>query len=306
MHPNPITAFVSSATGHQGGPTALHLLSAGVQVHFLARNPSSPAALALQARGARLFPGDFDNIASLKAAISHTHAVFLNVTPTLTDPKLEITRAKSILEAAKSTPTVTTIIYSSVVMTGQHEKCPSHPLAWYWTNKAQIETLVREAGFKYWTILRPAFLMNNYLLPTASSMFPELVTERVFRTAYDPEMKMMVVVDPDDVGRFAAAVVLDPGRFHTREIDLGGEVLTPGEIARELSLVSGRDIKLELMEKGEVERSAVVDPRVWAQLWTNEVGSQVDLEELAKYGIRMTGFARYLEKHRDAVAWTLG
>ena len=148
--------------------------------------------------------------------------------------------------------------------------------------------------------------MNNYLLPTASSMFPELVTERVFRTAYDPEMKMMVVVDPDDVGRFAAAVVLDPGRFHTREIDLGGEVLTPGEIARELSLVSGRDIKLELMEKGEVERSAVVDPRVWAQLWTNEVGSQVDLEELAKYGIRMTGFARYLEKHRDAVAWTLG
>ncbi|RAL04701.1 uncharacterized protein BO80DRAFT_421954 [Aspergillus ibericus CBS 121593] len=168
--------------------------------------------------------------------------------------------------------------YSSVVMTGKHETFPAwgsdYPLAWYWTNKAQIETMVRDAGFQYWTILRPAFLMNNYLLPTASSMFPELVagestTRSAFVTAYRPDTKL-TVVDPGDVGRFAAAAISDPRRFHAREI------------VRELSLASGREIALEFDEREEAERRAARDPRIWAQLWANEVGYQVDLDELRK------------------------
>lgn len=118
------------------------------------------------------------------------------------------------------------MISSSVTMTGKHEEFPNwgpnYPLAWYWLDKAQIKSIVRESGIKYWTILRPAKLMNNYHQPTASFMFPDLVQRRVFATACKPDTEM-TVLDPDDVGKFAAAGIADPLAFNTHEIDLGVE-----------------------------------------------------------------------------------
>ena len=43
------------------------------------------------------------------------------------------------------------------------------------------------------------------------------------------------------------------------------------------------------------------DPRLYAQLWTNEVGYQVNFKELEKYPIRLTKFSEYLAKHQDEV-----
>ncbi|KAF9885561.1 hypothetical protein FE257_012767 [Aspergillus nanangensis] len=299
--------FVSGATGHQGGATARHLLDAGVQVHALVRDPSSNSASGLAARGARLFPGDFNDPTSLKAAISGTNAVFLNVSPNPLDPALEVNHAKNIIDAATDSGSVSTIVYSSVTMTGKHEIFPSwgpeYPLAWYWENKAQIETMVRNAGFKHWTILRPAFLMHNYHLPTASYMFPELATKEVFLSAYEPDSKM-TILDPDDVGKFAAAAILEPVRFNGHEIDLGVESLTPAEIAKELSLASGKEITVKFMSRDEAERRAPTDPRLWAHLWTNEVGYHVDFKKVGQYGIGLTRFSQYLKNHRDAVLQT--
>ncbi|GFF32117.1 nmrA-like family domain-containing protein DDB_G0286605 [Aspergillus udagawae] len=302
-----ITAFVAGATGYQGGATARQLLNAGVQVHALVRDTSSKAAIDLQAQGAQLFLGDFDNTTSLKAAISGASAIFLNVTPDPLDSGLEVKRAKNIIDAAKESGSVSTMIYSSVAMTGKHETFPNwgpeYPLAWYWTNKSQIEMMVRNAEFQYWTILRPAFLMNNYHQPKASSMFPELVTNCVFLTAYNPNTRM-TMVDPGDVGKFAAAAVLEPLRFNRCEIDLGAESLKPADIVRGLSLASGKEIALEFYSRDEAERRAASDPRLWAQLWANEVGYQVNFKALEKYKIEMTSFSKYLEEHRDAVLQT--
>ncbi|RAH50513.1 NAD dependent epimerase/dehydratase [Aspergillus brunneoviolaceus CBS 621.78] len=250
-----VIVFVSGATGQQGGATARELVTAGVQVHALARDPSSESAVELQHLGVRLFPGDYDNLSALKAAMEGATAVFLNVSPMLSDLRGEVVHAKNILNAAIASGTVTSIVYSSVAMTGQHESFPNwgpeYPPRWYWENKADIEAM--------------------------------LVQQKAFRTAYRPETAMTVLA-AEDVGRFAAAALTDPRAYHTHEIDLGGE-----------------EIQLEFYSEEEAKALAERDPRLYAQLWTNEVGYQVDFTALEKYPIRLTRFADYLDKHRDEV-----
>lgn len=194
-------------------------------------------------------------------------------------------------------------------MTGQHESFPNwgsdHPLRWYWTSKADIESAVRDSGFLHWTILRPAFLMYNYVSPVADFMFPELAKRHTFLTAYKPDNKM-TVLDPDDVGRFAAAAFLKPSEYNHHEIDLGVEALTPEEIARSLSRASGKDIKTEFYSDGEAAALLKVNPVISAQLWANEVGYRMDLGAPRRYPIKLTTFDEYLQREKDLVQKTFG
>lgn len=118
-------AFVTGATGHQGGATTRELLNAGVKVHALVRDPSSKSAIELQRLGVLLFPGDFNNIPSLKTAVKGATAVFLNVSPVISDTEREVIHAKNIIDSAVASGTVTSIVYSSVTMTGKHERFPN-------------------------------------------------------------------------------------------------------------------------------------------------------------------------------------
>ena len=95
------TVLVTGATGKQGFATARHLLAARAQVHALVRNPSSPASLELAQLGAKICPGTFDDLDSLKVVATGTTAVFLNVMPTLKEPELELHHAKNIIQAAR-------------------------------------------------------------------------------------------------------------------------------------------------------------------------------------------------------------
>jgi nucleoside-diphosphate-sugar epimerase len=201
----------------------------------------------------------------------------------LQDPESEVRHAKNIIEAAKDAGTVTTIVYSSVTMTGQHTSFPNwgpdFPTSWYWTNKAEIESLARSSRFRSWTILRPAFLMYNYLLPFAAYMFPDLSERHTFFTAYKPTTAMMLL-DPDDVGKFAAAAITDPPSYNHHEIDPGVEALIPKEIAQSLSNASGKPINTAFYPSDKAAALAQKNHIIATQLWTNDVGYKVDLEAL--------------------------
>lgn len=301
------TVLVTGATGYQGFGTARHLLAAGIGVNALVRDPSKPTAAALEKLGARLCIGSFDDFDSLKAAAKGTSAVFLNVMPTIPNFDSEVQHAKNIIDAVRQSGTVTHIVYSSVAMTGKHETFPGwgpdYPMAWYWTSKAAIESAVKSSGFQHWTILRPAFLMYNYLSPRADHMFPELPQSHVFLTAYKEDIAM-TLLDPDDVGKFAAAAILDPDTYHQSEIDLGVQALTPEEIARSLSRASGKQIKAKFYTTEEVMSLSKTNPRLTAQLWANDVGYQVDLEALKRYPITLTSFDEYLQSKKEDVQKT--
>lgn len=258
---------------------------------------------------ANLCPGAFDVLDSLKAAAAGTTAVFLNVSPTIKELESELRHAKNIIQAAKAAGTVSSIVYSSVVMTGKHESFPNwgpdYPTGWYWTSKAAIESNVRGAGFAQWTILRPAFLMCNYVSPVADFMFPELPKRHTFLSAYKSD-NAMTVCDPDDVGKFAAAAFLEPERWDHEEIELGVEALAPKEITESFINASGKDIKTEFYPVEEAAALSAVNSVIRAQLWENEVGYKVDFEALKKYPIKLTTFDEYLQREKGLVHNTFG
>ena len=217
--------------------------------------------------------------------------------------------AQNIIDAANATGTVTSIVYSSVTMAGKHESFPGwgpqYPMAGYWENKAAVEELVRSSKIKNYTILRPAFLMHNFHLPVSGSLFPELREKHVLKAAYKPHTTM-TILDAADVGKFASAAILNPEKFHEREIDLGVEALTLAQIGDHLAMASGNGISVEFIPEKEALEAAEQNPMYHAQLWANEVGYKVDFDALEQYGIRLTTFAEYLAAHKEEVLLTFG
>ena len=70
--------FVCGITGTQGGAVARRLLSENVAVTALVRDPSSPQAQSIEALGAKLFPGNFDDTSALEQAMAGCTAAFIS------------------------------------------------------------------------------------------------------------------------------------------------------------------------------------------------------------------------------------
>jgi len=171
------TFFVTGATGHQGGAVTRYLISKHVTVHALIRDPSSPSARLLKKLGVVIFPGDFDDITAITTACEGITGIFLNTTFFPSLASLELMHAKNIINAA-SAAGAKTIVYSSMLLVGKLESFPPWPpdssLEAFYESKWEIEESVRRSGIRYWTVLRPAFLMQNFLPPVSRSFFPEL------------------------------------------------------------------------------------------------------------------------------------
>lgn len=230
------TFLITSATGSQGGSTARELLHRGAKVHALVRDPSSAASKALQALGVALFKGDFSDLPAITLALTGVSGVFLNTFPNFNEGEGEIQQAKNVVTAAKEAKTVTTIVVSTVFKAGEKSEIAASKsnfpfLKLYLHQKSGVEEVVKNAGFEYWTVLRPYWLDYNYLVPGYAIHFPEYRTEHILTTSYDPSFKK-AHLDPFDVGKFAAAALLDPQRFDGRVIELGGELLTLEEVAK--------------------------------------------------------------------------
>lgn len=203
--------FVTGATGTQGRAVASSLLSLGHKVHIIARDLTSPTALALQSAGAVLFLGTFQDIPSMLIAAEGCEGVFMNVTPNLADPCEELNNAKNIIMASREAG-IGHIVYTSVLNTGQHKLFPDwDPNSWmahYWTSKSAIEDEVRRSGIERWTILRPGFFMTNLLQPLSNYMYPELWAQSIFRTGYEDTTRLSLI-DPADIGVVVAKVFGD-------------------------------------------------------------------------------------------------
>ncbi|OQD86641.1 hypothetical protein PENANT_c007G08523 [Penicillium antarcticum] len=131
----------------------------------------------------------------------------------------ELHQATNIVRAVQASGTIKTLVYTS--------------------------DLVRSAGFEHCTILRPPVFMTNYQLPSVNGYFPELERSLPLRTAMGSEKRTMLI-DPNDIGRFAAAVFINPERFSGLAVDIGCEALTVTQDASVITEVSGSEIWLSM------------------------------------------------------------
>lgn len=294
--------FVCGVTGNQGGSTATALLSKGASVHALSRDLSSPKSKADAARGIILFPGSYGDPKSLAAALDHCDAAFVVVSPSISDPEAELKYGSAIVAAAKAAG-IKHIIYTSGLGGDEPERLygwdPNTFMGNMVANKQAIEQQVRSSGFLYWTILRIGHLDSNYLNPR-SPQFGNLHAKGEWLSMVTKDTRMPMV-DPDTIGRFAAAAFYDPGRFHQQELPMAEEFLTLDEIMAKLSHLTGRHLRVNYYTDAEVETLLKANPFATAQLNMRNVSSFANIEELKSFNVPLSSFDEFLDRERDAV-----
>jgi hypothetical protein len=96
----------------------------------------------------------------------------------------------------------------------------------------------------------------------------------------------ILLLDSDDVGKFAAAAISSPEKFNGKEIDLGTELLTVAEIAEQVGNVAGLNIEVRYYD--EEESLALIDKRavVGHERMFNQMVDYIHITP-AEYGIKM-------------------
>uniref|UniRef100_A0A093XMV2 NmrA-like family domain-containing protein 1 n=1 Tax=Talaromyces marneffei PM1 TaxID=1077442 RepID=A0A093XMV2_TALMA len=283
------TFLITGATGYQGGATICYLLETGATIHALVRNPNSPTAEKFKEKGVVIFKGDFDDVEAIKAATKGVDGVFQNLSPTW-PAEQQIQQAKNIVNAALEAGTVKSIW-------GHYD--PSHELHIYYTTKSAVEDIVKKADFPSYTILRPAWLYQNYLVPQSGYYFPELSTEGILAHVYEPNTRMPHI-DVDNVEHFAAAALIEPDKFNGHEIELGNENLTLEETRELLSKAAGVDINTRIRSKQEVIKLGFKVGTLIFQQLANEKDLSIDGKALVeKYGIPFNNFGDVMTREKD-------
>ncbi|WP_283134492.1 NmrA/HSCARG family protein [Rhizohabitans arisaemae] len=205
--------LVTGATGQQGGAAAAHLLAAGWPVRALVRDPDSPAAQALQAQGADLRIGDFDDVESLVKAADGAHGIFAVTTNDL-DVEREVRRGRALADTAKAAG-VAHLVFTSVGGAERDTKVP------FWESKWEIEQYIHSLGLPA-TVLRPVRFMENhaYAGPVGGIVDGELLH------FFPPESPVQLIA-VTDIGAFAALAFTHPQEYLGQSIELAGDELTP-------------------------------------------------------------------------------
>ncbi|MFH8337886.1 NmrA family NAD(P)-binding protein [Streptomyces sp. AM6-12] len=196
------TVLVTGATGRQGGATARALLAAGIPVRALVRDPRSRPVRAIEALGAELVRADLSDRTTLGPALEGVRAVFSVQMPPMTE---------------------TTVDFAGELTQATNLRAPGWAegrwtaMAGYFPTKQAILEAVRDAGFARWTVIKPAFFMENLLL----------LALRGHRSG------LLTVLKPD------TELALDSDRFQQVELELAGDLRTMAQIAQTLSAAWG-------------------------------------------------------------------
>jgi uncharacterized protein YbjT (DUF2867 family) len=295
--------LVTGATGAQGGATARALLARGCAVRALVRQPDAPPARALREAGAELVRGELDDAASLARGMQGAAGVFSVQVPDVKGNDSERRHGFALVQAAR-TAGVPHFVHTSVSGTAQRTQFPrwnsgywSHK---YWNDKWEIEEAVRQAGFSRWTVLRPAFMMDNFARPKSDFMFPHL-RHGELATALHAATRLQLIA-ADDIGAFACAAFTAPADFGSQEIDLAGEALTMDEVADTLSGTLGKQVLSFPLSPVEALARGLRPGWVRSQEWINEVGYQAHIPGMARWGLPLTSFAAWARRHAAAIA----
>lgn len=292
--------LVTGATGTQGGATARALLAAGRRVRCLCRNPAAPATQSLAEAGAEVVAGDLDDFASIESALRGVAGVFSIQAPDIHGTDSERRHGLALVRAARAAG-VRHFVHTSVTANGTHAAFPRWGSGYwnekYWTDKWAVESAAIVAGFPFWTVLRPAFFMENFLPPKVSHMFPGLQRGELI-TALHPETRMQLIAG-DDIGAFACAAFNRPVSFCGKTIELAVEGLTMAQIAAVLSRVLGNTITAASVPPEHALKRGLMPGWVRTQEFRNEVGYHVDIDALKPWGIALTPFESWVRKHRS-------
>jgi uncharacterized protein YbjT (DUF2867 family) len=217
---------VVGATGHQGGAVVRALQASGqFKVRALTRNPAKHPQLADE-----VVLADLDRPETLKAAFAGTHGVFLVTNPW--EPGTgERKQALAAVQAAKDAG-VQHFIWSTLpnVDTISRGKLDVP----HFTDKANIDRNVKEAGFAHHTFVIAPFFYQNLL----GVMAPQKQGDGAAGWALplDPEKRVIHMGDITELGPIVARAFEQPQLAgHGEHLPLVGDFLSFNEIIATLN-----------------------------------------------------------------------
>lgn len=210
------TILVLGATGNQGGAVAEKLLANGWDVRAVSRDINKPAAQELRNKGAMVIQADMNDNRSLLEAMQGVYGVYSVQPMYTTGPDKEIQHGKAVADAAKKSG-VDHFVYGSVGGANRNSGIPHFETKW------QVEKHIRTIKLPY-TILRPAFFMENFLDFTQVSQ--QILQLQGFMNT-DIKLQMISV---QDIGEFAELAFKHPDTYKGKSIEIAGDELNLAEV----------------------------------------------------------------------------
>jgi len=275
--------LVTGATGKQGGAVARELLAKGYRVRAMTRKPDSENARALAKLGAEIVRGDFDDAASLAQAVKGVWGVFSVQNTWEAGVEREEEQGKRFAKIAKDAG-VQHLVYSSVGSAHRHTGIP------HFENKWRVEETVRSLQFPSYTIIRPAFFMENFL----TSWFKPALDQGKLTVGIKPTTVLQMIA-VEDIGKYGAWAFDNYQKFNGRAIDIAGDAKTMPQTAKIIGKAAGRKIEFAPTPIEEVRKFSE-DFAIMLE-WFDAVGYNADITGMAKEsGIRPTPLAQWASK----------
>jgi uncharacterized protein YbjT (DUF2867 family) len=256
--------LVTGATGNQGGAVARVLLEHGHPVRVLTRDPNKESAKLLEALGAEVVAGDFDDAAGLRRAAAATSAVFAMGTPFEAGPAAEIRQGIALIDAAHQAGTGH-IVYTSVASALDDTGIP------HFESKATVERHLAATDVPS-TVVAPVAFLENLFAPWVA---PGLAEGRYsFALPADVPLQQVAIAD---LTAFAALVLEQPERFAGQRIELASVQPTGQQLASALSRWLGREV---VYAELPVDPAADADFQAMMDFFRNRGGYTVDIPAL--------------------------
>lgn len=223
---------VVGATGQQGMAVTRALVERGAGVRVLVRDPAADTVDRLRRLGAEPVRADLDEPETLGAAFEGVDAAFAMTTfAGEHGTEGEVEHGKAIVDAAVRVG-LPRLVYSSV---GGAERRTGIP---HFESKRRVEEylLTRIAG----RFVRPTYFMENL----AGLMAPTDDPEVVVRLPFPAEVPLQMIA-VRDVGRVAAALLLDQDAIDQDGIEIAGDELTGPQIAERVGAQLGKTAHYE-------------------------------------------------------------
>ena len=280
--------LVTGSTGKQGGAVARELLARGYRVRAMTRHPEGEAARALAKLGAKVIQGDLDDPASVAKAVQGVWGAFAVQNTWEAGVEKEEEQGKRFAQLAREAG-VQHFVYSSVGSAHRNTGIP------HFENKWRIEQTVRNLSFPSYTILRPAFFMENFLSPDMKAG----LREGKLAMALQPTTVLQMIT-VEDIGKHGARAFDNYEALNGQAIDIAGDAKTMPETAEIIGAAAGRKIEFIQMPIEEVRKFSE-DYAIMLE-WFDAVGYNVDIEGLAREsGIKPTALAEWAAR----VDWSL-
>lgn len=245
-------SLVTGATGFVGSHLVDRLLAAGDQVTALVRSPAKAAGLA--ERGVRLVQGDLHDARALAEA-AHGQDVVHHVAALVgAVDEAEFLRANRegtanvVAAVRQEAPNARFVLTSSLAAAGPATRGtprradePEQPVTMYGRSKLASERVVRESGLD-WVIARPPAVYgprdrDNFLAVFKAARWGLCP---VFGTG-DQELSMVYAPDLAEALHLAGAT---PGVGGHAYFVNHPEIVTSGQVVREIARAAGRSVRL--------------------------------------------------------------